>query len=108
MKAFIKNKQIIKLKTKHNLNLVLAVIFSMVFYNPSLGFCDGYSNNIKGYVHCGDKPVAGVVVTDGYSVTTTDAQGIYYLNRHDSAQFVIITMPSNYEANTINNIHVKR
>lgn len=60
--------------------------------------------DIKGYVRCGEEPLAGVVVTDGYSVTQTDASGIYYLPRHASAQFVIISMPSGYEANTVNNI----
>ena len=60
--------------------------------------------DIKGYVRCGEKPLEGVVVTDGYSVTQTDASGIYYLSRHASSQFVIISMPSGYEANTVNNI----
>lgn len=60
--------------------------------------------DIKGYVRCGESPLAGVVVTDGYSVTRTDAAGVYYLSRHGSAQFVIISLPSGYEANTVDNI----
>lgn len=60
--------------------------------------------DIKGYVRCGESPLAGVVVTDGYSVTRTDAAGVYYLPRHGSAQFVIISLPSGYEANTVDNI----
>lgn len=65
---------------------------------------DAAGMNIKGYVRCGDTPLKGVVVTDGYSVTTTNAQGIYYIARHTDAQFVIMSVPGNYEANITNNI----
>ena len=34
-------------------------------------------DNIKGQVTCSGVGVPGVVVTDGYAVTTTDADGIY-------------------------------
>ena len=69
-----------------------------------VGIPDKPGMDIKGYVRCGEKPLTGVVVTDGYSVTRTDASGIYYLPRHASAQFVIISIPAGYEANTVNNI----
>lgn len=41
--------------------------------------------------------VAGVSVTDGYSVVKTDAQGSYSLNPHPSAVFVYITRPAGHE-----------
>jgi len=41
--------------------------------------------------------VAGVSVTDGYSVVKTDAQGNYTLTPHASAVFVYITRPSGFE-----------
>lgn len=54
--------------------------------------------NLVGKITDGTSPIQGVVVSDGYSVTTTDADGIYQLaaNR-DSARFVFISVPAEYE-----------
>ncbi len=41
--------------------------------------------------------LAGVSVTDGYSVVKTDAQGAYTLTPHKDAVFIYITRPSGYE-----------
>lgn len=52
--------------------------------------------NIYGYVHCGDKPVPGVVVTDGYEFAVTDSNGLYQLNSDKKYGFVQISIPSGY------------
>lgn len=41
--------------------------------------------------------ISNVVVTDGYNVVTTDAEGVYQLVRHQDAKFVYISVPSEYE-----------
>lgn len=41
--------------------------------------------------------VSGVVVSDGYTCTTTDATGTYQLNRNASAKFVYYTIPADCE-----------
>ncbi len=44
-----------------------------------------------------DIPVVGAVVSDGYSVTTTDNDGIYQLAADGNARFVFVSVPSDYE-----------
>jgi len=45
----------------------------------------------------GEKGVAGVAVSDGYSVVRTDAQGTYALKPSPNAVFVFITRPSGHD-----------
>lgn len=45
--------------------------------------------------HAG-QPVPGVVVSDGYTCTTTDEEGIYQLKRDGEADFVFYATPSDY------------
>ena len=52
--------------------------------------------NIKGKVQAAGKGLAGVVVSDGYSITTTDRIGNYQISLHSDAQFVFISIPSGY------------
>ena len=40
--------------------------------------------------------IAGVPVTDGFSIVQTNAKGFYSLVRHPAAQFVYITIPAGY------------
>lgn len=59
--------------------------------------------NIKGVVYSNGVGMEGVVVSDGYEVTITDANGIYYLNSEKKTGYVFISVPSGYEvANTVN------
>ena len=51
---------------------------------------------VKGRVQGNGAGIAGVAVTDGYSVTTTDKKGNYTLNAHSAAEFVYITLPAGY------------
>lgn len=54
--------------------------------------------NLVGKITDGASPIEGVVVTDGFTVTTTDKDGIYQLAANtDSARFVSISVPAEYE-----------
>ncbi len=51
--------------------------------------------NLVGKIAYADgEPAAGVVVTDGYSCTATDEQGIYQLTRNRNARNVILSYPA--------------
>jgi hypothetical protein len=54
------------------------------------------AGNIKGKVVSNGKGLAGVVVSDGYTVTATDKMGAYQLPLHSDAKFVFVTIPSGY------------
>ncbi len=53
---------------------------------------------VAGTVECDGKPVAGVVVSDGYEVTKTDKKGAYYLKSDKQNPQVFVSIPSGYEA----------
>lgn len=55
-----------------------------------------------GKVVSGGKGVAGVSVTDGRIVVKTDAKGRYELASDGNAEFLYISVPSGYEAGTLN------
>ncbi|MBO5962445.1 MAG: calcineurin-like phosphoesterase C-terminal domain-containing protein [Alistipes sp.] len=54
--------------------------------------------NVRGVVTCEGKGVAGVVVTDGISATSTNKNGAYRLKTDNKrSHFVYISVPSGYE-----------
>ena len=57
---------------------------------------------VVGVVEADGKPLQGVVVSDGYEVTTTDKKGCYYLDSAKKNGNVFITIPSGYEVNAEN------
>ena len=59
---------------------------------------------IHGWVGSNNTGLPGVVVSDGFEVTTTDADGIYYLPSQKKHGYVFISIPGNYEAPLVNNI----
>ena len=61
-------------------------------------------NTIKGRVVSNGKGIKGVVVSDGYSVVTTDAKGKYELERHPSARNIFISTPSGFAFKNENGI----
>ncbi len=61
---------------------------------------------VKGVVSSDGEGVEGVVVSDGYEVTTTDADGIYYLPSAKKNRYVFISVPGNYEVNNSKNLPV--
>ncbi|MDR2147341.1 MAG: calcineurin-like phosphoesterase family protein [Tannerella sp.] len=54
---------------------------------------------VKGVVYSSGKGVPDVVVSDGYLVTKTDRDGVYYLASEKKSGFVFISVPGNYEVN---------
>ena len=53
---------------------------------------------IRGYVRdTNDKPIAGVAVSDGFSVTTTDSNGHYMLSILQDAWYIYISIPAEYK-----------
>lgn len=52
---------------------------------------------ISGKVTAGGKPLANVMVSDGYNIVQTDGQGAYKFTPDINAEFVFITVPSGYE-----------
>ncbi|TDQ07636.1 calcineurin-like phosphoesterase C-terminal domain-containing protein [Pedobacter metabolipauper] len=58
------------------------------------------SKQINGRVLSGNKGLANVVVSDGYSVVLTDAKGNYTLNTDDLALTIFISTPAGYEFKT--------
>jgi hypothetical protein len=59
---------------------------------------------VKGVVYSDGKGIPGVVVSDGYEVTTTNSNGIYYLPSQKKSGYVFISVPGNYEVATDNNM----
>ena len=60
---------------------------------PVDGDTYGYIKDTSG------SPIEGVVVSDGYTCTATDAEGRYVLTRNADARFVFYSLPSAYEVN---------
>lgn len=47
-----------------------------------------------------NKPIQGVVVSDGFQCVQTDAKGIYQMKRNSKAEYVYYSVPSEYKVNT--------
>lgn len=69
---------------------VLLTILSLAMLLPL------YGKAVKGRVLCEGKGIAGVVVSDGVSVTQTDARGRYRLEPCSDSRLVFISTPSGY------------
>lgn len=52
---------------------------------------------VKGVVSHDGEGVLGVVVSDGFEVTVTNENGVYYLPSQKKTGFVFISIPGNYE-----------
>ena len=64
---------------------------------------DVAGKTVKGVVYCNGAGIPDVVISDGYEVTTTDKNGIYYLTSLKKSGYVFISVPGNYEVTNINN-----
>lgn len=51
---------------------------------------------VKGRVHAAGKGIAGVAVTDGRTIVSTDKAGRYEIHSHPEAEFVYISLPAGY------------
>ncbi len=59
--------------------------------------------NVKGYVHDGTNGVANAYVSDGFTITKTDANGAYYMATDPAAKFVFVILPSGYQIASVTN-----
>ena len=59
---------------------------------------------LKGRVHSNGSGIAGVAVTDGMNIATTDKNGNYRLLSNNTAEFVYITLPAGYAIPSENNL----
>ena len=59
---------------------------------------------VKGIVYSNGKGIPGVVVSDGFEVTQTDENGIYYLASEKRNGYVFISIPGNYEVPYVENM----
>ena len=57
-------------------------------------------STVYGRVYCGDKPLKGVVISDGVEVVSTNADGIYQMKSAKKYGYVFISIPSGYEVAT--------
>ena len=55
-------------------------------------------NNVYGVVSCGGKGIADVVVSDGFEVVKTDADGVYQFKSNTTHGYFFVSVPSGYEA----------
>ncbi|WP_455587819.1 calcineurin-like phosphoesterase C-terminal domain-containing protein [Bacteroides sp.] len=74
-----------------NKQLIMAVILYMTVVS-------GYAATVTGVVKSAEKPLAEVLVTDGFSFTVTDGQGRYSIDLAEKAEFVYLLTPKGYVA----------
>ena len=77
---------------KKQLGTLLITIVDSLDFKPAAG------TTVYGKIHCGGKPVPGVVVSDGVEVTCTDEHGIYEMHSLKENRYVFMSVPSGYEA----------
>ncbi|WP_345954081.1 calcineurin-like phosphoesterase family protein [Mucilaginibacter sp. PAMB04168] len=75
-------------------SLILTGALTLKFRN-TFGF--GKSAAITGKVTAAGKPLANVLVSDGFNIVPTAADGTYQLATDAKAEFVFISIPSGYE-----------
>ena len=81
--------------------LLLAAVLTLMTATAkdwaSVALTDRPGATVKGIVYAGDKPLKGVAVSDGVSITLTDAEGRYWLPTDKRSGSVFISIPSGYE-----------
>jgi len=83
-------------------SLSLGSLIINIVANSNIPDVEGMT--IKGEVYCDGIGLPGVVISDGYEVTTTDNNGIYYLPSQKKSGYVFISIPGNYEVANVNNL----
>lgn len=78
--------------------LLLGTTTLQVVFNANIPDRSGMT--IKGTVYASGNGLANVVVSDGFDVTRTDAEGIYYLPSKKKNKYVFVSIPANYEVTT--------
>lgn len=62
------------------------------------------NETVSGRVTSNNKGIANVVISDGYSVVRTDAEGKYRITPHEKALTIFMSTPAGYEFKTSYNI----
>ena len=87
-----------KRNAKILLSLAAAVLFAASVRAGLPPLPDKPGATVKGYVECEGRGVEGVIVSDGFNVTKTDAEGRYWLKTKLSrSEFVMISTPRGYD-----------
>ena len=76
------------------------ILVSFLLYLPLCAQFKGtvsVDTNQSGIVDKGDKPLAGVMVTDGLNVVKTDKKGRFSLPGFEKTRFISITTPAGFE-----------
>lgn len=90
-------------KTLLNIALLSCVAFSASAAYAGRVFVD---KNNNGVFDKGEKPLAGVAVSDGLNVVKTAGDGTFSLPGHDRERFVFITTPSGYKTDNKHYIRI--
>lgn len=93
-----------KIVTDRDAEIVLTAngfedLIILVNQDGSLGNKQGMM--LKGWVFSDGVGIPDVVVSDGYEVTVTDENGVYYLPSEKKNQYVFVSVPGNYEVPSI-------
>ncbi|MFD1258060.1 metallophosphoesterase N-terminal domain-containing protein [Mucilaginibacter terrae] len=75
-------------------SLVISGALALTFKNT---FAFGKKTAVTGKVTAAGKPLANVLVSDGFNIVPTAKDGTYQLNTDAKAEFVFISIPSGYE-----------
>lgn len=79
---------------------ISVILLSFLLYLPLCAQFKGtvcIDSNQSGISDKGDKPLAGVMVTDGLNVVKTDKKGRFSLPGFEKTHFISITTPAGYE-----------
>lgn len=71
---------------------------------PTIDFEVKPGMDLVGKVLDGTTPLANILVSDGYTITQTDANGIYQMKKNDLAKFAFVIVPEDCEIPTNGNI----
>lgn len=80
--------------------ICLCLVGSIVGLAQADAIPDRPGMTIKGTVLADGKPIAGVQVSDGHEITTTDENGNYWLPSSKQNGWVYVSVPSGYEVPT--------
>lgn len=88
------------------MNFVSKMFFVIAFsFISSLVLGSNYNHTISGVISDTEKNgIPNVVVSDGYNITVSNDLGEYKLQGNDSAKFVFISVPSDYQIPHVGNI----
>jgi len=67
---------------------------------PTIDFEVKPGMDLVGKVLDGTTPLANILVSDGYTITQTDANGIYQMKKNDLAKFAFVIIPEDCEVPT--------